>query len=134
MFNAKSILLEEQYWYYLTHSWKVKGIHTFPKGICRKVNVIARLEFELAHYDSADRRFNDYTPHKMSRIERNQPEVKKYSIHNGHAKLCDLHREHLCKTKDKSNYWSMTIRNIFLFDGEIKLTYLRLKENRKHRS
>ena len=28
--------------------------HTFPKGICTKVNVIARLEFELAYYDSAD--------------------------------------------------------------------------------
>ena len=34
-------------WYYLTHSWKDKGTYTFPKGICPKVNVIARLEFEL---------------------------------------------------------------------------------------
>ena len=29
-------------------------IHTFPKGICPKVNVIARLEYEL-------HRFNHYT-------------------------------------------------------------------------
>ena len=29
------------------------GVHTFPKGICPKVNVIARLEYELAYYDSA---------------------------------------------------------------------------------
>ncbi len=38
-----------------------KGFHTFPKGICLKVNVIARLEHELAYYDSAVHRFNHYT-------------------------------------------------------------------------
>ena len=38
LFNAKPYLLEEQYWYYLTHSWEDKGVHTFPKGICPKVN------------------------------------------------------------------------------------------------
>ena len=59
LFNAKAILLEEQY--YLTHSWEDKGVHTFPKGICPKVNVIARLEYELAYYDSAVHRFNHYT-------------------------------------------------------------------------
>ena len=41
LFNAKAILLEEQLWYYLTHSWEDMGIHTFPKSICPKVNVIA---------------------------------------------------------------------------------------------
>ena len=61
LFNAKTILLEEQSWYYLTHSWEDKGVHTFPKGICPKVNVIARLEYELAYYDSAVHRFNHYT-------------------------------------------------------------------------
>ena len=35
------------------HRWETKGTHTFPKGICMKVNVIARLELELAFYDSA---------------------------------------------------------------------------------
>ena len=30
-------------------------------GICPKVNVIARLEYELAYYDSAVHRFNHYT-------------------------------------------------------------------------
>ena len=59
LFNAKAILLEEQC--YLTHSWEDKGVHTFPKGICPKVNVIARLEYELAYYDSAVHRFNNYT-------------------------------------------------------------------------
>ena len=53
LFNAKVIILEEQWWYYLTHSWEDKGVHTFPKGICPKVNIIARLVYELAYYDSA---------------------------------------------------------------------------------
>ena len=61
LFNAKAILLEEQYWYSLTHNWEDTGFHTFPKGICPKVNVIARLEYELAYYDSAVHRFNHYT-------------------------------------------------------------------------
>ena len=61
LFNAKAILLEEQWWYYLTHSWEDKGVHTFPKGICPKMNVIARLEYELTYYDSAVHRFNHYT-------------------------------------------------------------------------
>ena len=51
----------EQWWYYLTHSWEDKGVHTFPKGICPKINVIARLEYELAYYDSAVHRFNHNT-------------------------------------------------------------------------
>ena len=57
--------------YYLTRSWKDKGVHTFPKGICPKVNVIARLEYELAYYDSAVHRFNHYatrTPHLVGRV------------------------------------------------------------------
>ena len=61
LFNAKAILLEEQQWYQLTHSWEDKGAHNFPNGICPKVNVIARLEYELAYYDSAAQRFNHYT-------------------------------------------------------------------------
>ena len=40
-------------------SWEDKGVHTFPKGIWPKVNVIARLE--LAYYDSAVQRLNHYT-------------------------------------------------------------------------
>ena len=61
LFNAKAILLEEQFWYYLTLSWEDKGVHTFPKGICPKMNVLARQEYELAYYDSAVHRFNHYT-------------------------------------------------------------------------
>ena len=61
LFDAKSILLEEQFWYDLTHSWEDKGVHTFPKGICPKVKVIAQLEYELSYYDSAGHRINHYT-------------------------------------------------------------------------
>ena len=56
-----------KYWYYLTHSWEDKGVHTFPKGICPKVNVIVRLVFELADYDSAVHRFNHYTARTPSK-------------------------------------------------------------------
>ena len=68
LFNAKAIFLEEQQWYYLTHSWEDKGVHTFPKGICPKVNVIARLEYELAYYDSAVHHFNHYTTRTPSTV------------------------------------------------------------------
>ena len=54
-------VLEEQKWYFLTQSWEDKGVPTFSKGICPKMNVIARLEYELAYYDSAVHRFNHYT-------------------------------------------------------------------------
>ena len=49
IFNAIAILPEERQWYYLPHSWEDKGVHTFPNGICPKVNVIAQLEYELAY-------------------------------------------------------------------------------------
>ena len=29
--NAKAILVEQQWWYYLIHTWKDEWIHTFPK-------------------------------------------------------------------------------------------------------
>ena len=40
-------------WNYLTKSRDDEGVHIFSKGICSKVNIIARLEFELAYNDSA---------------------------------------------------------------------------------
>ena len=61
LFNAKALFLEKQQWYYLTHSWEDKMVHSFPKGICPKVNVIAQLELELAYYDTAVQCFNHYT-------------------------------------------------------------------------
>ena len=52
LFNAKDIILVEQKCCYLSHCWEDKGVHTFPKDICPKVSLIARLEFELAYYHS----------------------------------------------------------------------------------
>ena len=34
---------------FLTYSWEDKGVHTFLKDICLKVNIISRLKFELAY-------------------------------------------------------------------------------------
>ena len=52
--NAKVILVEEQFCYFLTHSWEDKGVHIFPKDISKKkMNVIARLEFELTYFEAA---------------------------------------------------------------------------------
>ena len=52
-------LVEEYLWHYLTPSWE--GVHAFPMSICPKVNVIARLEFELAYFKSAVQYFSHYT-------------------------------------------------------------------------
>ena len=60
--NAKAILLDEEQWCNLIQNLQDPGGgYTFPKGICPKVNVIRRLEIELAYYDSAVWRFNHYT-------------------------------------------------------------------------
>ena len=68
-FNAKAILLVEQQWCYLTHSWEDKGVHTFSKDICPKVIIILRLDFKPAYYDSRVQHFNHYitrTPPRYS--------------------------------------------------------------------
>ena len=45
--KAKTNHADEQQWYYLTNSCRDKEIHTFPKGISPKVNVIARVQTPL---------------------------------------------------------------------------------------
>ena len=42
-------------------SWEDKGVHTFPKGICPKVNIIVQLEFKFMCFNFADYRSNHYT-------------------------------------------------------------------------
>ena len=78
LFNAKSILLDEQKWYYLTHSWEDGGSHTFPKGICRKINVIVRLVYELAYYDSTVQCFYHYTTRRPLKSLRKFHPPKKF--------------------------------------------------------
>ena len=59
---------------------RAKEVHTFPKGICPKVNAIARLEYELAHYDSAVHRFNHYTTRTPEDRHRCQLSTSPWSI------------------------------------------------------
>ena len=58
LFDAKAILQEEPQGY--SHNLE-KWVHTFLKGFCRKMNVMKRLESELADNDSAVQCFNNYT-------------------------------------------------------------------------
>ena len=53
LFKAKFILLEGQKWYYLTHSWRGKEVHAFPKSDSPKVNVMKWMKFEFAYDDAA---------------------------------------------------------------------------------
>ena len=57
LFTAKAIFVEQK-WYYLTHNLGYKGVHTFPKGISPKVNVIAQVESELVHFEAAVHHFH----------------------------------------------------------------------------
>ena len=52
--------------YYLTRRWGDKEVHIFSKGICPKLNVIARLEFELASYEAAVLYFSPITSQRLS--------------------------------------------------------------------
>ena len=88
LFNAKAILLEEQY--YLTHSWEDKGVHTFPKDICPKVNIIAGLENELVYYDSAVHRFNHYTTRTPPWRRRNCITIGSKNWQKGGFKWCSM--------------------------------------------
>ena len=47
--TGPAIFVELQQWYYLTQNWVYKEVYTFPRGICLKVNIIERLEFELPY-------------------------------------------------------------------------------------
>ena len=50
-FNTKVILVEEQQWYYLIHSFFLEGgTHIFCEGISPKVNAIVQVKFKLAYY------------------------------------------------------------------------------------
>ena len=60
IFNAKAILIKEEQWYYLTHSWKDNGVHAFPKVISLKVNVIVWLEFKLSYFEATVEHFSHY--------------------------------------------------------------------------
>ena len=51
-----------------------KGVYTFPKCICPKVNIIARLGYKLAYYNSTVHCFNHYTMRKPPTIKMKEAE------------------------------------------------------------
>ena len=53
LFNAKSILVDEQQGCYLIHSWEDSGVHIFLKGNNPKLNVSPPLDFELVYFEFA---------------------------------------------------------------------------------
>ena len=53
LFNTNSILVKGQNWSYITHTLVDKGVYTASKVISLKVNVIARLDFELTYDNTA---------------------------------------------------------------------------------
>ena len=53
LLSAKVIFVEEQQWYYLTHNWGNKGVHTFPKDVSPKVKVTSRPKFKLVYFKVA---------------------------------------------------------------------------------
>ena len=70
--NAKVILVEEQQWWYLTHSWDNKTVHTFPRGIYSKVNVTAWLGFELAYFEAAVQHISHFDMRTLSHLVRKE--------------------------------------------------------------
>ena len=53
LFNAKSILVIEEQWYYLTYCLRDKEVHTFPKGI-------STIVFELVYFEATFKHFTHY--------------------------------------------------------------------------
>ena len=74
-------------------------VHSFRKGIYSKVNVIARLEFEIAYNDSGGQRFKDYntgTPPNITVIYR---QLTTNIIHCN--QFCDKHKKFNRKERDR---------------------------------
>ena len=59
--HTKANLAEGQQGYYFTYSREDKEVHTFPNGICTKVEIIVLLEFEVAYFEAAVLHFSHYT-------------------------------------------------------------------------
>ena len=49
LFNAKAVIGEEQWWYYLTCFWWDKGVYTIPKDISPKMNATVKHELEMVY-------------------------------------------------------------------------------------
>ena len=58
--TQEASLPQRQKWYYLTHNFGKRELAPFP-WVSPKVNVIARLEFELAYYNVTIQHVSHYT-------------------------------------------------------------------------
>ena len=70
LFNAKTILIEEQQWYSLTYSWGIRGFIPFPGVLFWMLTV--QQEFELAYFNVTDQHFTHYatgTPTKVILVQ-----------------------------------------------------------------
>ena len=107
--NTKLILLEGQYWYYyLTHRLEDKGIRTFLKGICPKMNVMALPGFELIFYDATVQQFNDYT--------KSVP-LPDMDMRNGHIMFIYIYIEHRISKHEKHLRLLSSVFITFEFKG-----------------
>ena len=52
--NLKRVFIpvEKHKWYYLFHSRQDQWVHFFPQSISSKMNITARMEFELAYFEA----------------------------------------------------------------------------------
>ena len=75
-FNAGTILVEGQYWYYLTHKWRIRErerVHTVPKGIRPRENITERRELELSFNDIAVQHVSHYTTGTTPKVTKCNP-------------------------------------------------------------
>ena len=93
------------------------GVHTFPKGICPKVNVIARLEFELAYYDSAVHCSPSEREKEWVRKREREREAEKSSVVHrpGEGQTCDLSLSLLRRALKPTRHWPLLWINCCLF-------------------
>ena len=58
LFNANVVPEEEKQWYHLTGSWVNNGVHNLSESISLKMNIIARLDFELTYLNATVQQSN----------------------------------------------------------------------------
>ena len=109
----KPSLLEQQ-WYYLTHSWGDKRVHTFPKGICQKVNVIAQLEFKFA-YEVTVQCISHYATGTLPAIKGyftllRFPELEPHhQMQFGFYPFVGKYSQHILNSTDKLLFWIFSL-------------------------
>ena len=65
LFTSKAIFIEQQQWYYLTHSWGIRGLMPFPRVLVRKnePNSINGIWTHLRQYHCLVHQPRGHSPH-----------------------------------------------------------------------